>query len=310
MPIKIDNALPARAMLEAENVFVMSQNRAMQQDIRPLRILILNLMPTKIVTETQLLRLLSNSPLQVEITLLQVATHLSKNTSKEHLLRFYVTHDKIRHQNFDGMILTGAPVELLPFEEVDYWKELTEILDWAKSHVYSLFSICWGAQAALYHYYGVPKYELAKKMFGVFPHKTLVPLHPLLRGMDENFYAPHSRHTQTRREDLLQVNRSNGKPFLQVLGESDEAGVFLVADWDCRQFFAMGHAEYDRDTLKAEYERDIAKGLDIAVPRNYFPGDDPRQQPRVNWRGAANIIFTNWLNYFVYQQTPFDLNLL
>ena len=252
MPIKIDNALPARAMLESENVFVMTQERAAKQDIRPLRILILNLMPTKIVTETQLLRLLSNSPLQVDISLMQMATHQSKNTCKDHLLQFYVTHDDIKNERFDGMILTGAPVELLPFEEVDYWDELGRILDWARVNVYSLFAICWGAQAALYHYHGVPKHELPSKMFGVFPHKTLVPLHPLLRGMDGEFMAPHSRHTETRREDLERVKRPNGKPFLQVLAESEDAGVFLAADWDCRHFFATGHAEYDRDTLKSE----------------------------------------------------------
>jgi len=310
MPIKIDNALPAKAALEAENVFVMTQDRAASQDIRPLRILILNLMPTKIVTETQLLRLLSNSPLQVDITLMQMASHQSKNTSEEHMLQFYVTHEDIKGQRFDGMILTGAPVELLDFAQVDYWEELCRVLDWARTNVYSLFAICWGAQAALYHYYGVPKHELPHKQFGIFKHKTLVPLHPLLRGMDEEFWAPHSRHTEVRREDMERVKRPNGKPFLQALAESDEAGIFLAADWDCRHFFAFGHAEYDRDTLKGEYLRDIGRGLDIALPENYFPGGDPDAEPVISWRGAGNIIFTNWLNYFVYQQTPFDLNLM
>ncbi|MDR3344104.1 MAG: homoserine O-succinyltransferase [Oscillospiraceae bacterium] len=310
MPIKIDNALPARALLEAENVFVMTQDRAAKQDIRPLRILILNLMPTKIATETQLLRLLSNSPLQVDITLMQMATHQSKNTSEEHLLHFYVTHKDVCHERFDGMILTGAPVELLPFEQVDYWDELKRILDWSRTNVYSLFSICWGAQAALYHFYGVPKHQLSAKQFGVYSHKNLIPLHPLMRGMDELFRAPHSRHTETRRSDLECVKRKNGKPLLQVLAESDEAGVFLAADWDCRQFFATGHMEYDRDTLKNEYLRDAERGLGTAPPEHYFPGGDVDAVPIMNWCGAANILFTNWLNYFVYQQTPFDLNQL
>ncbi|MDR1410002.1 MAG: homoserine O-succinyltransferase [Oscillospiraceae bacterium] len=310
MPIKIDSALPARAALEAENVFIMTHDRAAHQDIRPLRILILNLMPTKIATETQLLRLLSNSPLQVDITLMQMASHQSKNTAEDHLLRFYVTHKDICHERFDGMILTGAPVEQIPFEQVDYWNELKRILNWSRTNVYSLFAICWGAQAALYHFYGIPKHPLPIKRFGVYAHKTLVPLHPLLRGMDDLFWAPHSRHTETRREDIESVNRANGKPLLQILAESDESGIFLVADWDCRQFFATGHLEYDRDTLKFEYDRDISRGLNIAVPEHYFPDDYHAAAPALNWRGAANILFANWLNYFVYQQTPFDLNQL
>ncbi|MDR1805351.1 MAG: homoserine O-succinyltransferase [Clostridium sp.] len=310
MPIKIADSLPARAALEAENVFVMTHDRAMHQDIRPLRILILNLMPTKIATETQLLRLLSNSPLQVDITLMQMASHQSKNTDECHLLEFYVTHKDICHERFDGMILTGAPVELLPFEEVDYWDELQRILTWSRTNVYSLFSICWGAQAALYHFYGVPKHSLEQKCFGIFPHKTLVPLHPLLRGMDEEFWAPHSRHTQTLRGDIESVRKPNGKPLLQVLAQSDEAGVFLAADWDCRQFFVTGHLEYDRDTLKEEYLRDRERGIDIEPPLHYFPDGDTSATPVMNWRGAANILFANWLNYFVYQQTPFDLNQL
>ncbi|MDR0883122.1 MAG: homoserine O-succinyltransferase [Oscillospiraceae bacterium] len=307
MPIKIDSNLPAHAALAAENVFVMTAERAARQDIRPLRILILNLMPTKVVTETQLLRLLSNSPLQVDITLMQMSTHTAKNTDAGHMAQFYKTHKDICHERFDGMILTGAPVETLAFEDVDYWDELCRILQWSRTNVYSLFAICWGAQAALHYFYGVPKYTLAQKQFGVYPHRILVPLHPALRGMDDVFWAPHSRHTGTRRADIEAVTRSNGKPILQVLAQSEEAGVFLAADWDCRQFFATGHLEYDRDTLKGEYDRDRDKGLDIAVPEHYFPHDDPTQKPLMRWRGAANILFTNWLNYFVYQQTPFDL---
>ena len=276
----------------------------MKQDIRPLYILILNLMPTKIETETQLLRLLSNTPLQVEIELLQVKSHKSKNTSQEHMLKFYKTFDEIRHKKYDGLIVTGAPVELLDFEQVDYWDELCEIFEWSKKNVYSTFHICWGAQAALYYHYGVPKYPLEEKLFGVFPHKCLDTYHPLMRGIDDVFYVPHSRHTENRRSDIALVKE------LQILSYSDYAGVHLVSDMDCRQFFATGHSEYDRETLAKEYFRDVNKGLDINVPFNYFPGDDPSMMPKMSWKGTANLLFTNWLNYFVYQKTPYDLSTL
>ncbi|MBE6820242.1 MAG: homoserine O-succinyltransferase [Ruminococcaceae bacterium] len=304
MPIKIANELPAHKALESENVFVMTEERAMSQDIRPLNILILNLMPTKIETETQLLRLLSNSPLQVEVELLQVKSHKSKNTSQEHMLKFYKTFDEIRDKKYDGFIVTGAPVENLEFEEVDYWDELCEILEWSKKNVYSTFHICWGAQAALYYHYGVPKYPLEEKLFGVFPHKCLDPFHPLMRGLDEKFYVPHSRHTENRRSDIALVKD------LQIISYSEQAGVHLISDMDCRNFFATGHSEYDRETLAKEYFRDVNKGLDIKVPYNYFPDDDPNMIPPVTWRGTANLLFTNWLNYFVYQRTPYDLSTL
>lgn len=304
MPIKIANELPAHKALELENVFVMTEKRAVSQDIRPLNILILNLMPTKIETETQLLRLLSNSPLQVEIELLQVKSHKSKNTSQEHMLKFYKTFDEIRDKKYDGLIVTGAPVELLEFEQVDYWDELCEIFEWSKKNVYSTFHICWGAQAALYYHYGVPKYPLEEKLFGVFPHRCLDNLHPLMRGIDDVFYVPHSRHTENRRSDIALVKD------LQILSYSDYAGVHLVSDMACRNFFATGHSEYDRETLAKEYFRDVNKGLPINVPFNYFPDDDPQRTPRMSWKGTANLLFTNWLNYFVYQQTPYDLNTL
>jgi len=304
MPIKIANELPAHKALESENVFVMTEERAMSQDIRPLNILILNSMPTKIETETQLLRLLSNSPLQVEVELLQVKSHKSKNTSQEHMLKFYKTFDEIRDKKYDGFIVTGAPVENLEFEEVDYWDELCEILEWSKKNVYSTFHICWGAQAALYYHYGVPKYPLEEKLFGVFPHKCLDPFHPLMRGLDEKFYVPHSRHTENRRSDIALVKD------LQIISYSEQAGVHLISDMDCRNFFATGHSEYDRETLAKEYFRDVNKGLDIKVPYNYFPDDDPNMIPPVTWRGTANLLFTNWLNYFVYQRTPYDLSTL
>ncbi|MBQ7837517.1 MAG: homoserine O-succinyltransferase [Clostridia bacterium] len=304
MPIKIANELPAHKALELENVFVMTEKRAVSQDIRPLNILILNLMPTKIETETQLLRLLSNSPLQVEIELLQVKSHKSKNTSQEHMLKFYKTFDEIRDKKYDGLIVTGAPVELLEFEQVDYWEELCEIFEWSKKNVYSTFHICWGAQAALYYHYGVPKYPLEEKLFGVFPHRCLDNLHPLMRGIDDVFYVPHSRHTENRRSDIALVKD------LQILSYSDYAGVHLVSDMACRNFFATGHSEYDRETLAKEYFRDVNKGLPINVPFNYFPDDDPQRTPRMSWKGTANLLFTNWLNYFVYQQTPYDLNTL
>lgn len=282
----------------------MTEDRAMKQDIRPLNILILNLMPTKIETETQILRLLSNSPLQVEIELLQVKSHKSKNTSEEHMLKFYKTFDEICLKKYDGLIVTGAPVELLDFEQVDYWEELCGIFEWSKKNVYSTFHICWGAQAALYYHYGIPKYPLEQKLFGVFPHKCLDTYHPLMRGVDDVFYVPHSRHTENRRSDIALVKE------LQILSYSDYAGVHLVSDMDCRQFFATGHSEYDRETLAKEYFRDVSKGLDIKVPFNYFPGDDASMMPKMSWKGTANLLFTNWLNYFVYQKTPYDLSTL
>lgn len=304
MPIKIDGRLPANKALENENIFVMTEERANTQDIRPLNIVILNLMPTKIETETQLLRLLSNSPLQVDITLLQTASHVSKNTSQEHMLKFYSCFDDIKDKKFDGMVITGAPVEHMAFEEVDYWEELCEIFKWSKTNVYSTFHICWGAQAGLYYHYGIPKYQLDEKMFGIFPHRSLDNFHPLLRGLDETFYVPHSRHTEIRMNDIALVKD------LQVLTYSDISGVHLLSDMDCRNFYATGHSEYDRDTLFKEYFRDKSKGLDIKVPYNYFPDDDPTKTPLITWRSTANIIFSNWLNYFVYQKTPYDLSTL
>jgi homoserine O-succinyltransferase len=304
LPIKIANELPAHKALELENVFVMTEKRAVSQDIRPLKILILNLMPTKIETETQLLRLLSNSPLQVEIELLQVKSHKSKNTSQEHMLKFYKTFDEICDKKYDGLIVTGAPVENLEFEEVDYWEELCGIFEWSKKNVYSTFHICWGAQAALYYHYGVPKYPLEEKLFGVFPHRCLDNLHPLMRGLDDEFYVPHSRHTENLRSDIALVKD------LQILSYSEHAGVHLVSDMACRNFFATGHSEYDRETLAKEYFRDVNKGLPIKVPYNYFPDDDPNRTPKMSWKGTANLLFTNWLNYFVYQQTPYDLSTL
>ncbi|MEZ0396117.1 MAG: homoserine O-succinyltransferase [Anaerolineales bacterium] len=302
MPVKIPETLPARQILLSENIFVMGEERAQHQDIRPLRILILNLMPTKIATETQLLRLLGNTPLQVEITLMHMASHESKNTPAEHLTAHYVTFDAVRERKFDGMVITGAPVETLPFEEVDYWPELTEILDWQETHVFSTFHICWAAQAGLYHRYGVPKYPLPEKMFGVFLHRICSPNEKLLRGFDDLFYAPHSRHTEIRRADLEKV------PEVDILAESDEAGVYIVASRDRRRFYVTGHSEYDPLTLQTEYERDRNKGLPIAVPRNYYPADDPSRPPLVRWRGHANLLFANWLNYYVYQITPYDIN--
>lgn len=301
MPIKISNELPAHKALESENIFVMTEDRAMTQDIRPLRILLLNLMPTKIETETQILRLLSNSPLQVDVDLLQVKTHKSKNTSQEHMLKFYNIFDDIKDNRYDGMIVTGAPVEQMPFEEVDYWEELCEILDWSKKNVYSVFHICWGAQAALYHHYGIPKYGVDEKIFGVFPHRSLDTFHPLMRGLDDEFFIPHSRHTEIHRSDIAYVKD------LQILSYSDLSGIHLISDMECRMFFSTGHFEYDRDTLSKEYFRDVNRGLPIKVPYNYFPDDDPSKTPVMNWRSAGNLIFTNWLNYFVYQKTPYDL---
>lgn len=304
MPIKIDSNLPARKLLENENVFVMTEERAVSQDIRPLKILILNLMPTKIETETQLLRLLSNSPIQVEAELLQTATHEVKNVSKEHMFKFYKTFDEIKDERFDGMVVTGAPVENMEFEQVDYWDELCRIFEWSKTNVYSSFFICWGAQAALYYKYGLRKYRLDRKMFGVFEHVSLDNFHPLMRGLDDKFWVPHSRHTEVRRGDIALIKD------LQILSYSEKAGVHLLSDMECRNFFSTGHSEYDRDTLANEYFRDAEKGLDIDLPENYFPDNDPAKTPEVKWRGAANIIFSNWLNYFVYQRTPYDLSTL
>ena len=304
MPININAQLPARQVLEQENVFVMCQERAVQQDIRPLRIVILNLMPTKIETETQLLRLLSNSPLQVDIELLQMASHVSKNTSKEHLLQFYKTFDEIKHERYDGMIVTGAPVEKLEFEQVDYWPELCEIFAWSKRHVWSTFHICWGAQAGLYFHHGIQKFPLEQKCSGVFAHELTDPTHPLLRGIDDTFWIPHSRYTTVRREDIEADER------LKLISWSPDAGVALISDADCRYFYATGHSEYDRDTLAKEYTRDVGRGIDPAVPANYFPGNDSAGIPLMNWRGAANLLFSNWLNYFVYQHTPYDLSMM
>ena len=301
MPIRIPDNLPAGETLNGENIFVMYEDRAYHQDIRPLKIAIFNIMPTKITTETQLLRLLGNTPLQVEITLLHPASHTSKNTSVEHLATFYKTFDEVRNERFDGLVITGAPVEQLTFEEVNYWRELTEILEWSKTNVYSTLHICWGAQAGLYYHYGIPKYDLNEKMFGVFPHTKNKQHVKLLRGFDDIFYVPHSRNTEIKREDILKIDE------LEILSESEESGVYLVASKDGRYIFATGHSEYDPLTLKAEYDRDIAKGLDIKVPQNYFPADDPTQPPIVRWRGHGNLLFLNWLNYYVYQETPFDL---
>lgn len=302
MPIKIPNDLPAYTVLNNENIFVKTDDAALHQDIRPLKIALLNLMPKKIETETQILRLLSNTPLQVDIEFIQTASHRSKNTSQEHLIKFYKTFDDIKNERFDGLIITGAPVEQLAFEEVDYWDELCEIMKWSKTNVFSTFHICWGAQAGLYFHYGIPKYELPRKMFGIFPHKAEVANHPLLRGFDEKFYVPHSRHTEVRREDIERV------PELKILTASARSGVHIIADRTNRQFFVTGHSEYDRFTLKNEYFRDLEKGVPIAVPENYFPYDDPSQPPHFIWRCHANLMFSNWLNYCVYQETPYDLN--
>jgi homoserine O-succinyltransferase len=302
MPIKIPNHLPAANILENENIFIMYEDRAYTQDIRPLKLLLLNLMPTKITTETQLLRLLGNSPLQVEIDFMYTATYTPTNTPQEHLIKFYETFDDVKNRNYDGMIITGAPVEQLPFEQVTYWQELCEIMEWSKKHVYSTFHICWGAQAGLYYHYGIPKYDLPHKMFGVFPHKKMVTKQDkLFRGFDDIFYVPHSRHTEIRREDIEKV------PPLNILSESDISGIYAVADLTGRQFFITGHSEYDPFTLKSEYDRDISQGLPIHIPSNYYPNEDPAQTPVVLWRSAANLLFSNWLNYYVYQETPYDL---
>ena len=301
MPIRIPDALPAREQLEAENIFTMTEYRAFHQDIRPLNLLILNLMPTKIVTETQLLRKLSNTPLQIQVELLQTASYLSQHTDPSHLDSFYTTFDAIKDRKYDGMIITGAPVEGMDFEQVNYWDELCQIMAWSKKHVHSTLHICWGAQAALFYHYGIPKRILDKKLFGVYAHKVLKPNSPLFRGFDDEFFVPHSRYTEVWEEDIRQV------PQLEVLAVSDQAGVFAVKTVDSRQFFFTGHPEYDPDTLALEYRRDMERGLPMAVPENYFPGDDPQKAPVVRWRSAAQLLYTNWLNYYVYQTTPYDI---
>ena len=301
MPIKIPDTLPARTVLESENIFVMTQYRAMHQDIRPLSLLILNLMPTKIVTETQLLRKLSNTPLQIEVELLQTASYLGHNTDSNHLASFYTTFDRVKDRKYDGMIITGAPVENLDFNEVDYWDELCRIMEWTKTNVHSTLHICWGAQAGLYYHHGIEKYALPKKIFGVFEHQVLKPSSPLFRGFDDYFFAPHSRYTEVHASDI------EAKEELELLSTSREAGVFAVKTEDSRQFFILGHPEYDPDTLAKEYWRDRNKGLDIAVPAHYFPGDDPMAEPVVRWRSAGQLLYTNWLNYYVYQTTPYDI---
>ena len=301
MPIKIPNQLPATSTLTAENIFVMTETRALTQDIRPLQILLLNLMPTKIDTETQLARVLGNSPLQIELELIAPRGHVSKNTSLSHMLAFYKSFAEVRDRAFDGLVITGAPVELMPFEEVDYWPELCEIMEWSKTHVHSTLHICWGAQAGLYYHYGIPKRQLDKKLFGVFRHQAEEPNFILFRGFDDSFWVPHSRNTTVAREDIEAV------PELKILASSPEAGVYAVKTDGGRQVFLMGHAEYDRDTLKKEYLRDLAAGVDIQQPRHYFPGNDPEQEPVMNWRSSAHLLYGNWLNYCVYQTTPYRI---
>ena len=303
MPIKIPDKLPAAEILKSENIFVMDELRAVSQDIRPLHIGILNLMPTKITTETQLARLLGNTPLQVEIELIQVSTHKAKNTSEEHMLAFYKTFDEIRDKRFDGFVITGAPVEQLPFEEVTYWDELCTIMEWTKTHVYSTFHICWWAQAALYYHYGVQKYLLPQKLFGVFPHRVNYKNAMLFRGFDDVFMVPHSRHTAVDAQEIAAK-----VPGVEILATSEKAGFYAAKTPGGRQIFITGHSEYDADTLKNEYLRDKNAGLPIAVPENYFPDDDPEKAPLVTWRSSANLLYSNWLNYFVYQGTPYDLS--
>ncbi|MBQ7336910.1 MAG: homoserine O-succinyltransferase [Clostridia bacterium] len=301
MPIKIPNDLPAVKTLQDENIFVMTEMRATSQDIRPLRILILNLMPKKIETETQLSRLLGNTPLQVDLTLIRTSTHQSKNTPEEHLLAFYKTFEDVKEQFFDGMIITGAPVEHLPFEEVEYWEELCAIMEWTKTHVHSTFHICWGAQAALYYHFGVQKIPLPEKMFGIFPHTVEYKRSILFRGFDDVFNVPHSRHTSVRREDIEK------HPELHILASSETAGIYAVSTKKGKQIFITGHSEYDALTLQSEYLRDVSQGKPIRVPENYYPCDDPSKEPMVTWRSHANLLYSNWLNYFVYQTTPFHV---
>ncbi|MDY5813876.1 MAG: homoserine O-succinyltransferase [Bacteroides sp.] len=304
MPLNIPEKLPAIELLKKENIFVIEESRARRQDIRPLRIAVLNLMPLKITTETDLVRLLANTPLQVELSLMKLSHHVSRHTAAEHMEAFYRSFDELRAERFDGMIITGAPVEQMPFEEVTYWHELTEILDWAQTHVTSTLHICWAAQAALYHRYGIPKQALSGKMFGIFEHRALQPLHPIFRGFDDVFYVPHSRHTEVRREDIV------AHPDLLLLSESADAGVHMVTSKRGNDFFVTGHSEYAPLTLDGEYRRDLAKGLPIAMPKNYYPHDDSTLPPLVRWRSHANLLFSNWLNYFVYQETPYDINLI
>ena len=301
MPIKIPDNLPAREILSKESVFAMSESRAFHQDIRPLKIIVLNLMPKKLETEVQLLRLLGNTPLQVEVNFMHMESHISKNTSQDYLANFYNVFDDIKKKKFDGMIITGAPVEQLEYEEVNYWCELKEIMEWSKKNVTSTLHICWGAQAGLYYHYGIKKYDLDKKMFGVFPHTRVYKHKDLLRGFDDIFYAPHSRHTEVRREDVEKIEE------LEILSESEEAGLYIVAKKDGTQFFVMGHSEYDRNTLKNEYFRDKEKGLDIDIPKNYFKDDDPKNEPMMKCKAHSNLIYSNWLNYYVYQMTPYSL---
>ena len=302
MPLIIPKTLPAYDALYEENVFVMHRERALSQHIRPLEILILNLMPTKIATETQIARLLANTPIQVHMTLLQTASHAATHVSEAHLEAFYKTFDEVKNNRYDGMIITGAPVEQMDFEEVTYWEEITEIFDWARTHVTSTLYICWAAQAGLYHHYGVPKYPLDQKMFGIFEHRVLEPFHSIFRGFDDCFYVPHSRHTEVRREDILKV------PELTLLSESKDAGVYMAMARGGREFFVTGHSEYSPYTLDTEYRRDLGKGLPIEIPRNYYVDDDPDKGPLVRWRAHANLLFSNWLNYFVYQETPYNIN--
>ena len=304
MPITVQEGLPAIEILEKENIFVMEQSRAIHQDIRPLKILILNLMPTKTDTETQLLRLLSNSPLQLEVELLRMESHVTKHTTSEYMLKFYRSFSEVKNNRYDGLIITGAPVEQLKFEQVDYWQELCRTMDWSKHNVYSVLHICWGAQAGLYHHYGIPKYDLTEKLSGVFRHRILYPAHPILRGFDDYFWAPHSRYTEVRKKDIDKISE------LEVLAVSREGGVYLIANKDGRQFFVTGHCEYDRNTLSKEYFRDLKKGLHINVPQNYFPNDNPEKTPVMTWHSHAFQLFSNWLNYFVYQNTPYDLSKL
>ncbi len=302
MPIQIPNDLPATGILQQENIFVMPENRAVTQDIRPLEIVVLNLMPTKVVTETQLSRLLGNTPLQVHLELMHTKSHVAKNTSQEHLLTFYKTFDELKHRKFDGMVITGAPVENMPFEDVDYWPELCEIMQWSTTNVQSTFHICWGAQAGLYYHYGINKQPLSKKLFGVFEHIKDYPRSILLRGFDDRFWVPHSRHTTVLREDIEAVDG------LKILASSEKAGVYAVMNKNGRQIFVTGHSEYDPDTLEKEYLRDKNQGLPIDVPENYYPNDDDTKDPVVRWRSHANLLFSNWLNYFVYQATPYDIS--
>ena len=301
MPIRIPDALPATETLEGENIFVMTEYRAIHQDIRPLHVLILNLMPTKIATETQIMRKLSNTPLQIEVELMRTKSHEATHVAASHLETFYRTFDEVRERHYDGLIITGAPVEQMPFEEVDYWPELCDIMEWSTTHVHSTLHICWGAQAGLYYHYGIDKHDLPAKASGVFEHRLVKPSSPLVRGLDDRFFAVHSRNTDVRREDVEAV------PELEVIAVSDEVGLYIVKSTDSRRFFVFGHPEYDADTLKLEYERDVKRGIDPEIPVNYFPDDDPTREPLNTWRAQAQLLYTNWLNYYVYQTTPYDI---